>query len=1114
MLTLILGRAGSGKTSHIYAALRRNILAGDGGQILLVPEQFSHDAEHQMSKVCGDSASLYGEVLSFSRLCSRVFAETGGTAAQVLDGGGRILFMSRAIHGVSDVLNLFGSPDRRVDFYESMLRTYDELKSAGVSPAHLGLVSEKLEGPLAMKLRDLSLIFSSYESILTGDKIDPGDRLSRLAEQIGDSTIGRSGQLFIDGFTDFTALELRVLDELLKKGARMTVCLTCDGLDGTEEIFETSRKTAARLLHLADTRNVETEVVLMEGESDGKNEALRFLEKELFSYRDQTFNGQNSAVEVFSAREPLEECELAAANILALVRGGARYRDIAVVARGFEDYRHLVEDVFEQYGVPVFIGAKSDILQKPPVAMILSALEILLNGWDYESVFRYLKTGMTRIASGDCDLLENYVIKWNIRGSMWTRKEDWILSPAGYVSVLSEEDIKKLETINRLRREVAVPLSWLDGRLRCAETMGQMLAALYEFLEKTDLPKRLGEKADRFLAEGDLQSRDEYLRLWDIVVNAMEQFDHTVGDLPGDRQELYRLLHLVLSQYDVDVIPVSLDRVSAGDMSRLRRRGVRYLIVLGATDDALPGKTGSGGIISESELDELQEAGICFSDTSEEKIYREMNVIYASLTLPDSSLLLTYPESSGGTGKRPAFIVDRICRLFHCNVQKADSADYKAAAAVPGFELAAEVPNRPQSISAAAAAAYFLQQPLMREKLLTVRRAAEQPRGRLSDEAAKKLYGGRFTMSASRVDKYFSCRFAFFLQYGLKAKKRSAAGFDAPEAGTFMHYVLEHVTRDLKESGGFHGVTDEQCKTLTMRHVRSYVDTMLSGFQDKSGRFRYLFHRLTNDALSIVTEMVRELDASDFLPLDFELEFSSRGDLPPATLKDGEAELSLHGFVDRVDGWTHEGRLYLRVIDYKTGRKSFSLSDIYNGLGMQMLIYLFTLQKNGAARYGREIVPAGVLYAPAREVVLPAQRCISDAELQKLRAKSLRRSGIILDIPEVISAMERSDTIKYLPVKTTKDGSFSADSLVTLEQMGRLSDHIDKTLLEIAGEMGKGRISADPYYRNESDYACLTCDFRQACHFDESIGTDRMRVLKKLKSSEIWDKLEGGGASG
>jgi ATP-dependent helicase/nuclease subunit B len=400
-------------------------------------------------------------------------------------------------------------------------------------------------------------------------------------------------------------------------------------------------------------------------------------------------------------------------------------------------------------------------------------------------------------------------------------------------------------------------------------------------------------------------------------------------------------------------------------MSRLRRRGVRHLIVLGATDDALPGKMGSGGILSESELDELQEAGIGLSDTSEEKVYRELNVLYSSLTLPDSSLILTYPETADGAEKRPASVVERICRLLHCSVQRADSADYRTAAAIPCFELAAAEGSRPRSVSAAAAAGYFLQQPLLREKLLAARRAAALPRGRLSDEAAKKLYGGHLTMSASRVDKYYSCRFAFFLQYGLKAKRRSAAGFDAPEAGTFMHYVLENVTRDLKEAGGFHGVTDEQCKTLTMRHVKTYVDTMLSGFQDKSGRFRYLFHRLTRDALSIVTEMVRELDASDFVPMDFELEFSPGGDLPPATLSGGGTDLALHGFVDRVDGWIHDGRLYLRVIDYKTGRKSFSLSDIYNGLGMQMLIYLFTLQKYGAARYGREIVPAGVLYAPA-----------------------------------------------------------------------------------------------------------------------------------------------------
>jgi ATP-dependent helicase/nuclease subunit B len=321
-----------------------------------------------------------------------------------------------------------------------------------------------------------------------------------------------------------------------------------------------------------------------------------------------------------------------------------------------------------------------------------------------------------------------------------------------------------------------------------------------------------------------------------------------------------------------------------------------------------------------------------------------------------------------------------------------------------------------------------------------------------------------------------------------------------------MHYILENVTRDIKENGGFHSVSEERCRELTDHYVSIYVKEVLRQFKDKTSRFIYLFNRLVTDASFVVLDMVRELKNSDFAPLDFELEFSDSGDIPPHRLVDDASVLKVKGFVDRIDGWEQDGKLYLRVVDYKTGKKTFRLSDVWYGMNMQMLIYLFALNKNGTDRYHKEIVPAAVLYAPARDEIIPASRSAGQEEVDDLRLKKLRRSGLILSEDSVVEAMEKGGNKKYLPVRISKDGGLAGDSLAGLEQLGKLSAHIDKMLLQIAGGVRKGSIEAEPYFKNQNDNACLFCDYRAACRFSEKDG-DRRRYLKKLNTDEAWQLI-------
>ena len=1102
MLTLILGRAGSGKTEYMYSQIAKKVKARETGQILIVPEQYSHDAERSLSKSCGSTASLYAEVLSFSRICSRVFAETGGMAEKTLSKAGRLLCMNLALTEVAGGLHIYNLGTRKPEFLESLVKAYDELRSSRTELISLDEASNKLQGPLSDKLYDLAAIFSAFEAIKARSGRDARDRLDRLANDIGRSGIGGKGHIWIDGFSDFTAQELRIIRELLKKDTDITVCLTCEGAWDDDPVFKLPVETARGLMALANELGVRTEILNVRIKEDKKAPAIRYLEEKLFSGDAKPFETEAAGVEIYRAGGTADECALAAAKAVELLRKGYRMREIAIVSPNWEKYRSAAAGVFERYGLTVNIAEKSDIMEKPVMALVVAALDIIINNWDYVNLFRYLKTELTGIDSEERDELENYIIKWNIRGrNMWTRAHDWKMPPQGYSETLSDADMETLERINCLRRRISAPLSALHDGLTKNASAGEKVKAIYAFLEDIYLYSIIGQRAERLSKKGKLQLADEYVQLWDILTQTLEEIYDILGEVEISTEEMCRLFKLVLSQHQVGAIPTSMDAVGAGDMRRMRGRGVRCLIIMGATDDAMPSAGDESGIFSESERDELREMGIELPNSGEEALSRELNAIYTSFSLPTDYLMVSYPAAG-----RRSYILTRVLKILGISEKTAGTEIYTEAE-IPCFELAATAGDG--GADAVLSRRYFKEKPAWADKLRAVDKAAKLPRGRLSKLLAERLYGKKLNITASRVDKYFSCRFSYFLQYGLRAKPRKEAGLDAPEMGTFMHFILENVAREAGERGGFGKVPQDQLSAITERYVKEYAERKLGGLDDKSGRFRYLFRRLAQDAARVVSDMADELRSSDFEPVDFELRFAPDGEIaPPEITGEDGTEVKIAGVVDRVDGWVRGDELYLRVVDYKTGKKAFSLSDIWYGMGLQMLIYLFALQKKGAERYGKNIIPAGVLYAPARDLLINASHDLSDDDLEKERRKTIRRSGLLLDDPEMLEAMEHKDGGGYMPVKFTKEGVPAGDSLASLDRLGKLSSRIDRHLINMSKELRDGSIKADPYYRNQLDNACMYCDYFEACHFREGAEEDRYRYLTKLKTNEVWEKIE------
>ena len=1094
MLTILTGLSGSGKTKTICEEIRDN-MASRTGMVLLTPEQQSHRAERTLAEVCGPKLSLHAAVLSFTRMASRAALELGGLADPIPDAGGRLLLMARAVTELGPRLRRFGDRERRADFLPRLMAAAEEFRSALLSPAAVESAAEGIGGGTGEKLRDMALLLEAWDAVTEKQLSDSRDALTRLADGIESTAVGAGG-VWVDGFTDFTAAELRVLEGVLARGTDLTVALTLG--EGTEEErFRIPERTYQALTEMAQRRGAE----LISRHLDGPAPTpIGYLAENLYTYHSASPEIGETPVEVCRMSSFSEECRWAASRIRKLLREDEtlRFRDFAVAVPDFASRRGAAEAVFREYGVPVFVEETDSILDKGPVVCLTEALRAVTEGWRFGDVFRCLKTGYAGLTPEETDELENYCLTWDIRGeSMWRRAEDWDLRPGGY-GKLSDRDRRILLRLNGIRRKVTEPLGKLADALKTEKTVREYLCAAYACLNDMGTAETLRRETQALEDAGEHGNASANVRLWSALTDAFSQMDTVLGGVTMGAGEFRKLTELLLGQRKVGAIPAALDAVGLGSPARLRGQRPRVLFVLGADDGSLPARPASNGLFSAEEKRSLLRHGVKLLLDDEEDVCRPLLELYLLAASPSERLYLSY---TGGEETRASLLIRRAVTLLHARTVTGDSlaGEHLAGTADTCLRLA----FRGSGPWAEAA-----RQTLDADALDVLRRRAAQERGSLSPEAVTGLYGDTFRLTASRAENYHKCAYLYFLQYGLKAEERRFAGFRAPENGTFIHYVLEHVCREVMAAGGFHTVTEETLRSLTKKYTEAFAVETFRAAQLEDKRFRYLFDRLCLTAETIVLDVAGELAAGDFEPLDFELKFGAGADaaLPPLQVDD----VQLSGVADRVDGWTDGDTLYLCVADYKSGKKEFSLKDVQYGVSIQMLMYLFVLGETGEARYGKTIVPAGVLYTPTRDVLPSVEREKAAEEAEKKRAEALKRSGLLLadeslsPSDRVLQARERGDQPRYLPV-TYKNGVPSG-SIATAAQLGRLADYVKLLLRKMSGALRQGNTAASPLFRNKTEGACTWCAYRSVCGFDPE--KEPVRMQPPARGYDFWAEIE------
>ena len=1078
MLTLLQGTDWIANRAEIMKMIASDVAEQKGGRILIVPELISHETERRLCAAAGDTTSRFAEVLTFTGLARRVADTVGLGARECLDKGGRIVTMASAARQLHSKLKAYASVETRPEFLCGLLDAVDEFKRCCICPEDLLAASKQTEGSLAQKLEELSLIMESYNALCLQGKRDPRDQMAWLLEELESGTYAEDHTFYIDGFPDFTRQHMAILEHIIQNSDSVTISLNCDCSNSVDLAFEKAGETAAQLLSAAKKFGVPVEIrqVLPRCGS------LQIVRKNLFQGKmDSTIS--DGSLQVYRAETMYQECIAVAEKITKLVNGGARYRQIGVVCADMEGYRNTIDFVLRSFGIPAYISGTEDVLDKTVITTVLAALDAAMGGFEREQVLAYLKSPLSPLDISTCDMLENYAILWGISGKRWL--SEWKNHPQTLGGKWTDDAIQTLGLLNNARSLALDPLEHLHQAFYNADNLAQQVEALYGFFTEIKLAERLDKLATQVDSHGDNRTAQILNQLWDILLTAMEQLHDMLGSTVWEPEVFTRLFKLLLSQYSVGTIPTVLDAVIVGPVSTMRCQKTDHLFVLGALEGNLPGYSGSSGVLSDQERVMLRQLGVPLTGGAAEGLQAEFAEIYGAFCGADSSVTVSCP------GGQPSFVYRRLCQLAGGEV----SCSHTYGAALrSAWHAGAYFASQEKKEMADAAGVKDAYQRILAHK--------NHELGQISREHIDTLYGKELKLSASQIDKQAQCRFSYFIRYGLRAKECKEATVDPAEFGTYVHAVLEKTVQDVMEKGGFEKVSLEDTLQIAQKHSEAYANERFEEIDTE--RLTYLFRRNGKELALIVRELWQELTASEFAPVGFEVGFGDKGEVPPISISGKEMSGKIRGFVDRIDAWHTGENTFYRVVDYKTGEKDFDYCDIINGIGLQMLLYLFALEEGLFSPLGENPIPAGVQYFPARVPVVSANSKLTEEEAAAEREKLWKRKGLLINDELILSAMSDEQTVSRMPYSKKKDGDLSGD-LASSEQFNKLKAYVFNLLAGLIDEIASGNVAPNPYTRGGNHNPCTYCPYGVVCH--QMTVQDR-RNFKAITANQFWQQIE------
>lgn len=1137
-LRFYFGPSGSGKSHRIYEEIMQRAAQEPGRNFLIiVPDQFTMQTQKDLVMRSDRGGILNIDVLSFGRLSHRILEEVGTKEMPVLDDTGKSLVLQKIAADLKEQLPAMGSLLHKQGYIHEVKSAISEFMQYGISTQDMDklIASAEKRGALAMKLRDLKTLYRGFQDYIRDHFITTEETLDVLRRSLVKSKILPDSVVIFDGFTGFTPIQNRLIQELMRVCEETIVTVTIGEeedpyqMDGEQKLFHLSKKTVADLVKLAAEAEVTRgEDVFVKGGPNRFTEApaLCYLEQNLFRYQYEPYTEKQCEIRMFEALSPREEVHQTALYIRKLIREeGLTYRDIAVVIGDLEGYASYVETEFGQLEIPCFLDRTRGIVLNPMIEYIKSALQLYIRDFSYDTVFHFLRSGMADISREEIDELENYVIRTGARGyrtysRLFTRRTEEMQQGSGQEDTERAEET--LERLNRIRQQFADTVEILHMAPRAKA--GEYVDHLYDFLEQNQVQQKLLNYQQQFEQEGDLAKAREYAQIYRLVMDLLDQIYELLGEEEISLQEFADILEAGFGEITVGTIPQNVDRIVVGDMERTRLKQVKVLFFLGVNDGNIPKNASKGGIISDMDREFLIESGTEMAPSPRQQMYIQRLYLYLNMTKPSERLYLSYAKvNSDGKGIRPSYLIDTVRKLFP--------------------QLAVEYPqnrSRLEQIEGRQEGARYLAEELReyadgtlreeeRQDFYLMYRAYEaDPEGRdrltaaafrrykesgLSRIVARALYGRQLENSVSRLETYAACACRHFLQYGLSLQEREEFGFEVSDMGNVYHAVLENFAGKLAESGRTWWDFDENFATQAIKEaVEGYATTYGETVLYSSARNEYAITRMSRILTRTVLTLQQHLKQGSFQPDDYELSFRFAEDLDSIHVDLSEEEkMHLQGRIDRIDVSEDAEHVYVKVIDYKSGNKKFDLAALYYGLQLQLVVYMNAAMELESRKHpDKEIVPAALLYYHIDDPTIETPVELTQEQINEEILTKLRMNGVVNSDPAVVERLDRflQDKSKVIPVEKKKDGSFSARSgILSREELQVVSAYVDTKIRQIGREILDGKIAANPYEKGNEE-ACTYCAYKKVCGFDGSIPGYEKRQLEDLDQQTLMQRMQ------
>ena len=1088
-LNLVYGRSGTGKSEYVYKDIASKI--GTKKIFLVVPEQCNLSAEKKLFEISGRQSLIDVEILTLSRMAHRVSQEVGDNK-QHISKAGKDMLIYDLITKHKDSLNFLGKSEKNIDIVNRM---FTEFKKHSVSAETLN--NTKLENEYTnLKLKDIAMLYSEYEANLSNNYIDENDALTILAKDLDKTDMFNDSLIYIDEFLGFTPQEYGVFEKLILKADCITAAICIDKLgdklNKETDIFYFNKLFANKLKSIAISNNIKVEEKILEENCRFKSKELKFLEENLYM-PSKKYSDAIKDLRLFLASNPYSEVEFVAQNIHNLVKScGYKYNEIGIIAEDIERYSEDAKVILSKYDIPLFVDEKKELNQNILIKFIIAMIDIFAKGWSFESVFNYLKIGLLPIKKEDIYSLENYAMKWGIRGSKWyARKFDY------------EEINDKQESLELLREKIVSPLIMFKEKVSQNRTAKEITKEIYNFIIENGINDRLDAKLKEY---GSHEISDEYNTSYKLLVSVLDDICLIFNDEKITFEKYKELLQVGLNSCELGKIPATQDQVVFGDTERTRSNKLKVVFVIGINDGSFPKVNKQEGYLNDSDRLELENAGIQIAKNSIDSLFEEQFNIYRTLSTPEEKLILSYSTSDKeGKSIRPSILIKKIRRIFPNLKEESDvierlsqKTNYAAT-----FEEALnmykdyldgkEISKEWEDILR-----YFYKKDNRRFERAISGIYYTNKAENISKENVEKLYGYKLNTSVSKLESYRRCPFSFHLTYGLKLKEKEELKINALDTGTFMHEVIDLFFKELDETSiGVKDVTNEQIKKIITKIMNMLLQTSKYYIFTSSAKFKLLARRLRKVIYESIVYIVYSLKYSDYSILGHEIEFSKTGNFKPIELEVDGKKIEITGKIDRVDKAILSDTQYVRIIDYKSSYKDIDMNQVLSGLQIQLITYIDAICEQ------TDYEASGMLYMGLIDNVVKNAKNMSEEEIEdKIRA-NFKMKGLILADISIVKMMDNKlsqGASDIVPVYITKDGEISdkKSSVISKDDFVNLQKQVKEIIREIAKEILKGKIDIKPYnYKKKT--GCDYCKYKTICMFNTNIKGNNYNYISSYK---------------